>query len=681
MASLADIAETVDPISPETVGEVVFDRFRAEAGLLVIPVVDGGGRPVAIVERERFMIRLAAEFGRALYAKRPISMIMDAAPLVVEARTPLSEFTHHALVHQPSELNRGFVIVRDGVYCGVGSLLGLLQAVSADNARRVQEMTELTDSLAVARSAATTAHEQMREAVDCMPESLAFFDEHDRLVLWNEKYFELHPECRHLLEVGTPFRALIESGIDQEYYGLTSAEREQFLADRLALHAEPASRHEQHLKDGRWLLVQERRTPRGGVVSVCVDITDDKTREVMLATARDEAEAANRAKTEFLANMSHEIRTPLNGVLGVAQVLAGTELADRQREMVEIITSSAGALQTILSDILDVARVEAGQLPIQDEAFDLRKAVHGAWSLAQLRAEEKGLTCDLLVEPDVPHWVAGDDARLKQVLTNLLSNAVKFTDRGRLALTVATQSQEGAPTLVFRVSDTGMGISQEALARLFTRFSQADGGVTRRFGGSGLGLAISRDLARLMGGRLEAASAETVGSTFTLTLPLRLAEAPMVVSPPPPPPEVGPDGEAPLRILLAEDNATNRKVVGLILETVGVDLHCVENGAEALRALETGRYDLVLMDLQMPVMDGLTAIAHIRRREAASNEPPMPVIVLSANAMPENVQASLAAGANGHLSKPIAASDLITAVGLALAPGSTLVDATAAAAA
>jgi PAS domain S-box-containing protein len=394
-------------------------------------------------------------------------------------------------------------------------------------------------------------------------------------------------------------------------------------------------------------------------VGVIRNIDQQKRGELELVKAKEAAEAANRAKSEFLANMSHEIRTPLNGVMGVAGALANTPLSTRQAEMVGIIEGSARTLEALLSDILDLARIEAGGLELRSEPFDLAAAVGACAALFEASAAAKGLEFHTRLSPAAGGWRLGDATRLRQILCNLLGNAVKFTAAGRVALDV----REAAGRLVFEVSDTGIGFDADTAARLFARFQQADGSITRKFGGTGLGLAISRSLAEAMGGSLEARAEPGRGATFTVTLPLPPSRAGGCERAQGEGAEQAPDGDlAAMRVLLAEDHPTNRRVVQLILEAAGVELTCVENGAEAVAAAAGERFDLVLMDMQMPVMDGLTAIRAIRRQERLAGRAPAPIYTLTANAMPEHATASTEAGADGHVTKPVSAKALLACV-------------------
>jgi signal transduction histidine kinase/ActR/RegA family two-component response regulator/HAMP domain-containing protein len=376
--------------------------------------------------------------------------------------------------------------------------------------------------------------------------------------------------------------------------------------------------------------------------------------------AREAAEAANTAKSQFLANMSHEIRTPLNGVLGMADLLTRSKLSERDREMVEIIRSSGDTLDRLLSDILDLGRIEAGQMHIEGEPFHLGDAVRSVAALSGLKAKEKGVALQVEVTPEADQVFRGDVVRVRQVLTNLVSNAVKFTGEGHV--TIRASAESGRPVRL-QVDDTGVGFEPSSKEQVFGRFQQADGSITRRFGGTGLGLAISRHLATLMGGALECESTPGKGSSFWLELPLEPAEpavSPEVVTLP------TSSRAARVRVLAADDHPSNRKVVELIMAEAGAELEMVEDGVQALEAFQRGGFDIILMDMQMPVMDGLTATVAIRQLEAEGKLPRTPILMLTANALPEHVDAARKAGADGHVAKPITAAGLLGAVAAAL---------------
>ncbi|MEH6663411.1 MAG: ATP-binding protein [Brevundimonas sp.] len=383
-----------------------------------------------------------------------------------------------------------------------------------------------------------------------------------------------------------------------------------------------------------------------------------------LRDSRRRAQEASQAKSAFLANMSHEIRTPLNGVVAMADALARADLSPREHEMAEVIRSSGKTLERLLSDILDSAKIESGQISIERAPFHLGEAVHDITTLWGLRAEEKDVLLTAHVDPSLDRVVNGDAVRVRQILANLVSNALKFTSHGRIALTVTPGEGD---RVRFEVRDTGIGFDDEQKARIFTRFQQADGSITRRFGGTGLGLAISSDLARLMGGALDCHSTPGEGSVFWFELPLPPAEAGAGAVAPAAREESVDLAALPLRVLLADDHPANRKVVEVMLSHTAMALTAVADGAEAVRAWGEADWDLVLMDMQMPVMDGLTATREIRSAEAAQGRPRTPVLMLTANALAEHVQAGREAGADGHLAKPITLAGLFEAMGAVLA--------------
>ncbi len=398
-------------------------------------------------------------------------------------------------------------------------------------------------------------------------------------------------------------------------------------------------------------------------IGVVHDITATKRAELVQRRAAEAAEAASRAKDEFLANMSHELRTPLNGVMGLAGALARTALAPDQTEMVGLIESSARTLERLLSDVLDLARIESEAFALAPEPLDIAAFVRGVGTLFQWRARDKGLRFDCLADAALAGPVSIDETRLRQILSNLVANALKFTEHGRVSLTARREGDEA----VFEVEDTGIGFDEAFGARLFGRFEQADGSITRRYGGTGLGLAISRSLARRMGGSLVARSTPGQGSVFTLRLPAAPCAPKRPVRAAEPPAPAAPRA-TPVRVLLAEDHPVNRRVVELILAGAGVELTSVENGRLALDALEAQRFDLVLMDVQMPVMDGVTAIRELRAREAREGAARTPVVAFTANAGADQAAASRDAGADEHLTKPVSADRLLDAVRRLAAP-------------
>jgi len=425
--------------------------------------------------------------------------------------------------------------------------------------------------------------------------------------------------------------------------------------ERLAASCEPGAGDRPDVTD------VERRNDEIGVLATSLRTEREKT-EAVLASLEDrvrertaQLERANAEKSRFLANMSHELRTPLNGVIAISETLAGQQVTPKGRELAELIVSSGRLLERVLTDILDFSKIEAGEVTFARDEFDLDRLVGQIAELHRASALAKGLEFHWSVAPEAQGRYAGDTVRITQVLSNLLSNAVKFTEAGDVTLSVCAEAGE----VLFQVSDTGIGFDAATGARLFRRFEQADASIRRRFGGTGLGLAISRSLVELMGGRIEVTSAPGEGSTFSVHVPLERVAGEGSPDEATAAPQIDIAG---CRVLVAEDHPTNQKVVELILESVGVVPTIVENGQLALDLLKAERFDVVLMDMQMPELDGLTATALLRDFEREAGLPRTPVIMLTANALDEHIRAGQDAGADLHLSKPIHAQTLIETI-------------------
>lgn len=399
-------------------------------------------------------------------------------------------------------------------------------------------------------------------------------------------------------------------------------------------------------------------------LGLIVSRTLETARRRTLADAMREVEAertaavhANEVKSRFFANMSHEIRTPLNGVVAVADVLSRADLQPREREMAKLILDSGRMLERLLNDVLDFTKIEAGHVELESTPFDLTADLKSVFDLFATKADDKGL---IFRRPDVSsqaRWVAGDSLRVRQVVTNLLSNAVKFTDAGEVEVGVDVQPADAGMGITIRVRDTGCGFSPEKVERLFGRFEQEDASITRRFGGTGLGLAISRSLARAMGGDIECRSEPGAGATFEFSFRAATCAPKEDVTE-----AEAWTFEASRKVLVVEDNPTNQKIFGLILDLAGISAVYAENGEEAVKVVKANRFDVILMDLQMPVMDGLTATRTIRAWESATGTSATPIIVVSADAMTHQVEEALCAGADGHVAKPITPAALLKAV-------------------
>ncbi len=405
----------------------------------------------------------------------------------------------------------------------------------------------------------------------------------------------------------------------------------------------------------RKAILTDQEGRRLGLLGVVIDISELKETQRALLQAKEAAEAASRAKSDFLANMSHEIRTPMNGIIGMTSLALYTDLTPDQREYIEVAKSSAEALLTIINDILDFSKIEAGRLDIEALPFELSSLVQEVFRTLTLPAQQKGLRFSYEIAPDLPPAFLGDAGRIRQILINLLGNAIKFTEVGEVSLHVrlAAEPQDEVVLLQFSVRDTGIGISPEKQQMIFEAFTQEDTSITRRFGGTGLGLSISRRLTELMQGRLWMESQLCVGSTFHVQLPL----LPVVTSP-----AVSVSEDQPgqpvviarsLNVLLVEDNPINQRVANQFLRRWGHHVVTADDGEQGVASFALQAFDLILMDMHMPVLGGLEATAEIRREEARRGLPRTPIIAMTAAAMESDREACLAAGMDAYLAKPI----------------------------
>jgi PAS domain S-box-containing protein len=631
------------------------------------------------------------------------------------------------------------------------------------------------------------ASDLLRGSIDALDDAYALFDADDRMVLCNQPYRDLYPLSAELMVHGTHFEDIVRAGAERGQYVDAIGRVDAFVAERLATHRQSSSQVTRRLSDGRIVRIGERRMADGHIVGYHVDITK-------LVHATEAAQDASRAKSQFLANMSHEIRTPMNAIIGMTGLLLESQVDGDQRELLEIVKTAGDALLSLINDILDFSKIEAGQLTLEAAEFDLHDCVRGAARLLAARARDKGIALECSLGRGVPRLVTGDAYRLRQVLINLLSNAVKFTSKGWVLLSVSIgrgnpMDVEAAPTLEFRIRDTGPGIALDKLEQIFKPFGQADGSITRRFGGTGLGLSISTELVGRMGGEIGVDSIVDEGSTFRFSVRLPVVDLataemlapssgvlvfdrapvadsdllnclrqwnhePRVLRTPGQAllavQEVAADSAAcqpllvkaswlpllevdqlepllrgrPLTarillqdamvspdqralfghcvnwpgssasslhdalaiacgvthraaeeasgaepavsndaryVLLVDDIAVNRKLAVRLLESMGHVVAEASNGLEALQHVEREQVDLVLMDLQMPVMDGFRATERIHQLEAGLTRR-TPIVAMTAHALQEDSQRCLEAGMQGHVSKPISKHALRAAV-------------------
>ncbi len=506
----------------------------------------------------------------------------------------------------------------------------------------------------IARSKAT-----LDQALGSMADGFLLCDAQDRVVAWNRRYVELFPWLKEVIAPGVPFRRLAEVGAAALVPHGDERARREWVDMRMGIREKGRGMYELDWGNGMVIDAVERPTPDGGMVSIIRDIT---SAERELARAKAAAEAANESKSRFLAAMSHEMRTPLNAVLGMNRLMLKTQLTEDQRRYALMIRSSGQALLELINDILDLSKIEAGRMELEVVDFSPSATVDNVVSLLSARAQTKGLTLELQPAPGLPVALRGDPTRLRQVLLNLVGNAVKFTERGGVQVRVSHRPlPDDRVELHIAVRDTGIGIAPEALPKLFERFVQADNTTARRYGGTGLGLAISAEIVGLMGGRIHVQSEPGAGSTFEVVVPLPLGDAAGLATPEQASAETAPGAlSGGLSILVAEDNEVNQILIQALLRDLGHQCDIVSNGRDAVRKVQHGAYDLVLMDIQMPEMDGDAATRAIRALPGAAAH--VPVIALTANAMMEDREAYLRSGMDDYVLKPVNPRQLSAAI-------------------
>jgi PAS domain S-box-containing protein len=540
----------------------------------------------------------------------------------------------------------------------------------------------------LAEQAVTDSELRLLDAIESFSQGFVLYDKDDCYVLANSRFREMFPELAEVLRPGMPYEEVLRIGYQRGLYEDDAKDFEAWLLRTLAWHrsaaAPPMVRQQ---ADGRWIQRTEHRTSDGGIAGLRIDITDFKLVEAALelrvadlevvrndleaqklklvataaelGLARDAAEAATRTKSEFLAMMSHEIRTPMTGMMGMMGLLCDTPLDDEQRKLAGMARESTNNLLIVINDILDFSKLEAGKLTLESIDFSVQAVISGVVSLLGITAHGKGLQLESSLSEVMPAWVNGDPNRIRQVLLNLAGNAIKFTEQGTVRIVASHRELAGEfVELRLEVIDTGIGIPEDVRQNLFSPFTQADNSTSRKYGGTGLGLAISRQLCSMMGGAIGVDSLPRRGSTFWFTVQCRRGEAPTVSSPPTRP-VIESTGRK-LKILVAEDNAMIRILIGKLLKKRGHVADMVVNGKEAVAAVGLAFYDLVLMDMHMPEMDGVSATRIIRG--LTGPERLVPIIALTGNALVGQREICLAAGMSDYLSKPFEAADFYAVI-------------------
>ncbi len=524
----------------------------------------------------------------------------------------------------------------------------------SDIAFDINELKQCEEAIAAAQEKAGEERRRLEGALEALDDGFAIYDTSDKLRVFNSKFVEMHSELADVLKVGESFENLVRIGIQRNLWDIDDEDPEEWLQSLMRMRRENDTIESiAKFQDGRWMRRLETKTPDGERVGIRADITDAKMREFDLEDARADAESATRAKSEFLANMSHEIRTPMNGVLGMAELLSRTELDEKQQEFANIIMKSGNALLTIINDVLDFSKIDAGQLVLNEQPMHLGEIVGDVATLVAATAAEQEVELITRIDPGLPEQVIADGGRIRQILINIVGNAVKFTRKGHVYIEVFGPIYGEVAEVTFKIEDTGIGIPQDSLDKIFESFNQVDSSATRKFEGTGLGLAICSRLVDLMGGKIGVESQEGEGSTFwfTLNLPVH-GEMPQKIAPKP--------AVSGARVLLVDDNDVNLSILQEQSASWDADVAAVSDGAQAMKALWDAvaggaPFDLVVLDYHMPQMDG-AMVAQCIRNDARLKQTKIVMLSSADGSITNPAIAELCL--DGHLIKPVRAEVL-----------------------
>ena len=482
--------------------------------------------------------------------------------------------------------------------------------------------------------------------LDAMSDGVAYYNSQGQLVLFNQAFVDIHQDIANSIIPGVSFAEIIEAGLQADLWDLDGQSPDAFTKAQLEARIEDGVETLVRFKDGRFILRREFRTSDGGMIGVRSDITELKRREEELRLAKRAAERADKAKSEFLANMSHEIRTPMNGVMGMAELLAGTDLDSRQRDFADVIIKSGAALLTILNDILDFSKIDAGQMVLNPTPFSLHEAVEDVATLISSRAAQKDVEMVVRIAPSVPGSLIGDVGRLRQIITNLVSNAVKFTDDGQVLIDVDCDlDEDDMATLHVKIEDTGMGIEKDKCALVFEKFSQVDGSASRQHEGTGLGLAISSSLVHLMEGEIGVESEPGIGSCFWFRISLPIDDAIKNE-------KIETVDFTGRHALIVDDNTVNLSILEQQLRGWGFEVTAISKAMDVLTYLgsvEPAQFDILIFDYQMPVLDGAALTRLVRDTRSWADTP---ILMLTSVDQLDDGRRFGELDIQGHLSKP-----------------------------